>query len=154
MRYILGKKSEECVFCTAFSAEPTQDEAHLVLHRGAHSGVIMNLFPYNNGHLMIVPYVHQPSFESMTAEALAEVMALVNRASASLRKALNAEGFNIGVNIGESAGAGIADHVHMHVVPRWAGDTNFITTVASVRCIPQELKDSYDKLKVAWDKDV
>ena len=152
MEYILGEKPEGCVFCTAFSAEPTQDEAHLILHRGTHCGVIMNLFPYNNGHLMVVPYAHQPTFEAMFPEALAEVLILVNRATASLRDALDAQGFNIGVNIGKSAGAGIADHVHMHVVPRWAGDTNFLTTVGCARCIPQELKDSYDKLKAAWDK--
>jgi ATP adenylyltransferase len=152
MAYILEHKSKECVFCSAFAAERDQDRAHLILHRGAHCAVIMNLFPYNNGHTMVVPYTHQPDFDGLSAEALAELMALVNKSVAVLRIVMDAQGFNIGVNIGKVAGAGIDDHVHMHVVPRWAGDTNFITTLGQVRCIPESLERSYDKLKAAWDQ--
>lgn len=152
MEYILGEKLDGCVFCTALSADSSEDKAYLILHRGTHCGVIMNLFPYNNGHLMVVPYAHQPTFEDLTSEALTEIMTLVNRATRTLREAMNAEGFNVGVNLGKIAGAGIGDHVHMHVVPRWTGDTNFITAVGHVRCIPESLKDSYDKLKAVWDR--
>lgn len=150
MQYILGEKSEGCVFCNAFAA--SQDREYLVLHRGRHSGVILNLFPYNNGHLMVIPYTHQSTFEGLPAEALSEVMALMNQCVTVLQAAMNAEGFNIGVNMGKIAGAGIGEHVHMHVVPRWVGDTNFITTLGHVRCIPESLQDSYDKLKAVWEK--
>jgi ATP adenylyltransferase len=151
MEYILGKKQEECVFCSAFAADPMQDDDHLIVHRGVHCCVIMNLFPYNNGHLMIVPYAHQPSFDSLPTEALTEVMTLVNKSTSALRAAMNAEGFNIGVNLGKIAGAGISDHVHVHVVPRWTGDTNFLSTVGQVRCIPESLSNSYKKLKAEWN---
>ncbi len=150
MQYILGEKhGQSCVFCQAFAA--TEDREYLVLHRGRHSGVILNLFPYNNGHLMIIPYAHQPTFEGLEPEALAEIMTLMNRCVTVLRAAMNAQGFNIGVNMGQVAGAGIGDHVHMHIVPRWAGDTNFITTLGHVRCIPESLQDSFDKLLATWN---
>jgi len=152
IEYILGEKQGGCVFCAAFSADPSQDRRYLILHRGAHCCVIMNLFPYNNGHLMVVPLTHQATLEGLPPEALLEIMALVNKSVSTLRKAMNAEGFNIGVNIGKIAGAGIDEHVHVHVVPRWLGDTNFITTLGRVRCIPESLQDSYDKLTGAWDE--
>ena len=151
MEYILGAKDQGCVFCSALAADPKEDKDYLILHRGAYCYVIMNLFPYNNGHLMIVPHTHQPTFEDLSPEALTEIMSLVNKGTSVLRTAMGAEGFNVGVNLGKIAGAGIGDHVHMHIVPRWAGDTNFITTVGHVRCIPESLRDSYEKLKTAWD---
>jgi ATP adenylyltransferase len=112
----------------------------------------MNLFPYNNGHLMVVPYVHQATLEDLSPDALLEVMGLTNKCVSVLRKTMGAEGFNIGINMGKIAGAGIDDHIHLHVVPRWTGDTNFITTLGGVRCIPESLQNSYDKLKEAWDQ--
>ena len=151
MEYILGEKQTGCVFCSAFSADPGRDGEYLILHRGAHCSVIMNLFPYNNGHLLVVPYAHQPTLEGLPVETLTEVMTLVNKSTRILREAMNAEGFNIGVNVGEAAGAGIRDHVHVHVVPRWTGDTNFITTLGHVRCIPEGLAISYEKLRAAWN---
>lgn len=154
MEYILGEKQEECVFCQASSANPARDREYLIVHRGEHCFVIMNLFPYNNGHMMVVPYAHQPSFEGLSPEALAEAMLLANKCIAALRKSMNAEGFNVGINVGKIAGAGIGDHTHMHVVPRWVGDTNFITTVAEVRCIPESLRRSYDKIVAAWEGEV
>lgn len=150
MEYILGNREAECVFCNASSADPARDREYLVLHRGEHCFVIMNLFPYNNGHVMVVPYVHQPSLEGLPPEALTEVLSLANRSMSVLRAVMNAEGFNAGINIGKIAGAGIGDHVHMHIVPRWAGDTNFFTTVGGVRCIPEDLYRSYDKLVAGW----
>lgn len=152
MEYILGEKQEECVLCLALAADPSEDGDRLIVHRGAHCFVIMNLFPYNNGHLMVVPYAHQSTFEGLSPAALTETMTLANRCVAVLRTALNAEGFNIGINLGKVAGAGIAEHVHMHVVPRWAGDTNFVTTVGHVRCIPESLAESYDKLVAVWNR--
>ena len=151
MEYILNKKADGCVFCEAFKADASLDRDYLILHRGTHCSVIMNLYPYNNGHLMVIPYAHQITFEGLSAEVLVEVMTLMNKCVAVLRKALNAEGFNIGVNLGKVAGAGIEQHVHMHVVPRWAGDTNFVTTVGQVRCIPESMQETYDKLKANWD---
>jgi ATP adenylyltransferase len=152
IEYILDKKTEGCVFCEAFDANPVQDRSYLVLHRGKYCGVIMNMYPYNNGHLMIIPYAHQPTFEGLAAEALDEVMGLMNCAISVLRRAMNAEGFNVGANLGRVAGAGIDAHVHMHVVPRWTGDTNFITTLGGTRCIPESLQNTYDKLKAMWDE--
>jgi ATP adenylyltransferase len=151
IEYILNKKPSICVFCEAFQADAALDRDYLIVHRGTHASVIMNLYPYNNGHLMVIPYAHQTTFEGLPSEALAEVMALMNQSVAVLRQALNAEGFNIGVNLGKVAGAGLEQHVHLHVVPRWAGDTNFITTVGKVRCIPESMQDTYDKLKTAWE---
>ena len=153
MDYILGDRQDGCVFCNAFSAEDTQDRELLMLHRGTHCCVIMNLYPYNNGHLMVIPYAHQTTFEGLPAEALVEVMTLMNKSVSVLREALNAEAFNIGVNLGKSAGAGIDQHVHMHVVPRWEGDTNFLTLFGDVRCIPESMQETYDKLVAAWDTD-
>jgi ATP adenylyltransferase len=153
MEYILREKPDACIFCEAFRAPAAQDREYLILRRGTHCAAIMNLFPYNNGHLMIVPYAHQGTFEGLPPEALVELMTMANQSVAALRKALAAEGFNIGVNLGKIAGAGIGEHVHMHVVPRWSGDTNFMTALSEVRCIPESLQDSYDKLQDAWDED-
>lgn len=151
IRYILGQKTEGCVFCEALAAHASKDRDYLILYRGQYNGVIMNLFPYNNGHLMVIPYIHQSTFEGLSPETLSEVMSLMNKCVFVLRTAMNAEGFNIGANLGKVAGAGIGDHVHMHILPRWVGDTNYITTLSSTRCIPESLQDSYDKLKAAWE---
>ena len=105
MDYILGERRDGCVFCNAFAAEDVKDRELLILHRGTHCCVIMNLYPYNNGHLMVIPYAHQTTFEGLPAEALVEVMSLMNKSVSVLREALNAEAFNIGVNLGKSAGA-------------------------------------------------
>jgi ATP adenylyltransferase len=153
MEYILSKERGNCVFCDAFSVDLSRDRERLVLHRGEHCGVMMNLFPYNNGHIMVIPFTHVATFTDLSPDALLEVMSLVNKSVRVLGQSMNAEGFNIGANLGKVAGAGIADHVHMHVVPRWAGDTNFLSTVSQMRCIPESLHDSYDKLKIAWDRD-
>ncbi len=152
MQYILGEKQASCVFCDAFADNTVPDEEYLIIHRGTHCVVIMNLFPYSNGHLLIVPTAHQSTFEGLPPEALLEVMTLINKAVSVLRQAMNAEGFNIGVNLGRIAGAGIGEHVHTHVLPRWAGDTNFTTTLGGTRCIPQDLKTSYHKIKTVWDQ--
>jgi ATP adenylyltransferase len=130
-----------CIFC-AKPAEDADDE-NLIVRRGQHAFVMLNRYPYNNGHMMVVPYAHVPSFEQLDAASLAELMALTNQALAALRSMYHPQAFNIGANIGAAAGAGIAEHVHMHVVPRWSGDTNFMATVAATRVIPEDLAETY-----------
>lgn len=148
MAYIRGeKKAAGCVFCDA----PGQiDEDALILARGRHVYAILNLFPYNTGHLMIVPYPHVSTPDALTADALLELMQFTNRAIAVLRSRYNAPAFNIGANIGGAAGAGIAEHFHFHIVPRWNGDANFMTTLASARVLPDTLINSQRELKETW----
>ncbi len=149
MHYI-NKKAEEpqCVFC--YAVEQTQDEEYLILHRGEHAFVMLNLFPYTSGHLMVLPYGHQPSYENLTAETRAEMMELINTATKILRKVYNPNAFNLGANIGEDAGAGIAPHFHFHIVPRWRGDSNFMSVTSNTRVLPEDLQISYQRLKAAW----
>jgi len=137
-----------CIFCE----KPTQDRdaENLIVHRGEKAFVILNLYPYNNGHLMIVPYAHAPSLEQLDTPTLTEIMLLTNQGLAALRAVYNPHAFNLGVNIGAAAGAGIAEHVHQHVVPRWAGDSNYMSTVAGTRVIPEDLQETYRRVREAW----
>ena len=139
-----------CIFCD----KPTEgrDAENLIVIRGERAFVILNRYPYNNGHLMVVPYAHVPSVEQLDTHTLTEMMLLVNQGLGALRTVYNPQAFNLGVNIGEAAGAGIAQHVHMHVVPRWAGDTNYMSTVAGTRVIPEELSETYRQVQRAWVK--
>jgi ATP adenylyltransferase len=147
MAYISNdKKDEGCVFCQKLAQGPEQDRENYVLFRGRHTFVILNLYPYNNGHLMVLPYEHVGSLEELPLEVQAEMMHLVSYFVQLLRQAMNPAGFNIGINIGKAAGAGIDDHVHIHVVPRWHGDTNFMSVIADMRVIPEWLDTTYDKL--------
>ena len=120
---------------------------NIMLCRGSKCFIIMNLFPYNPGHLMIAPYRHVPSIEDLNNDELFDLMVLTKLSLKMLRKAFNPHGFNIGVNIGNVAGAGVEEHVHVHVVPRWSGDTNFMPLLADVKVIPQALEETYRKLK-------
>jgi ATP adenylyltransferase len=147
MEYLTAPKVEGCVFCHA--AKGNDDRESLVLLRGERAFLILNRFPYNNGHFMVVPYEHVPSLEDLAAPTLTEMMLLLNRGLAALRAAMHPEGFNVGVNMGKCAGAGVADHVHIHAVPRWGGDTNFMPVVGEMRVVPQTWKQTYDSLKVA-----
>jgi len=131
--------------------EAPDDRKRLVLHRGGRAFLALNKYPYNNGHLMVVPYHHVDTLEALSAAELADVMALVTLGIRALRAAMRPEGFNIGANIGKVAGAGVEDHVHVHVVPRWTGDTNFMSVLGEVRVIPQALCETYDQLKAALD---
>lgn len=139
-----------CIFCDKPAED--RDEANLIVHRGHTAFVILNLYPYNNGHLMVVPYAHTPSLEQLDAATLTEIMTLTNAGMAALRAVYNPQAFNLGANIGTAAGAGIADHVHLHVVPRWAGDTNFMTAVSGARVIPEDLRETYWLVRKAWPK--
>ncbi len=149
LEYLTAPKSEECIFCQAATAD--DDRANLVLLRGERVFLVLNRYPYNNGHFMAVPYAHVPSLEDLDAPTLTEMMLLVNRGLAALRSAMNCEGFNVGANLGPAAGAGIADHVHMHAVPRWIGDTNYMPVVGETRVIPQTWLQTYDQLKAALE---
>ena len=145
LEYILAEKEDGCIFCRAM--EQCDDESNLILHRGENSVVMLNRYPYNNGHLMIVPNDHVSSLEQLAVEDLTELMLMINKGMGALRKVMHPEGFNVGINMGVVAGAGIADHVHIHVVPRWNGDTNFMAVTTGTRIMPEVLTDTYRKLK-------
>ena len=139
-----------CIFCVK-SAEDRDQENHIV-HRGAHSFVILNLYPYSTGHLMVAPYEHVATLEATPEAALNEMIQLVRRAEIHLRAIYSPQGLNLGMNLGESAGAGIPGHIHMHVLPRWSGDTNFMTTIAETRVLPETLELTFEKLKKAFEQ--
>jgi ATP adenylyltransferase len=144
LEYIEGEKPDECIFCAAISAG--DDRAKHVVHRGEHCFVILNAYPYNNGHVMIAPYEHVASIEVLDEPALLELMTLTQRSLGALRDAYGPEGFNIGINQGKIAGAGVEDHAHLHIVPRWGADTNFMPVIGDTRVLPQSLEDSYAEL--------
>ena len=146
IKYILGKR-EGCIFCD--KVKENKDKENYVLLRGKNGFVMLNTFPYNNGHLMVAPYKHVPDLEGLEKDVLGELMGLVKTCTQILKKALNPEGFNIGANLGKVAGAGVEGHIHIHIVPRWGGDTSFISTVGNTKIIPESLDDTYKKLLAA-----
>lgn len=146
MAYVAGSRGPGgCVLCAAPNAG--DDRAHLVLHRAAHGYLILNAYPYASGHLMAVLYRHIATLAEATTEELTELMTLTTRATTVLGAEYGAEGFNVGLNLGQAAGAGIADHLHLHVVPRWGGDANFVAVIGEVRVLPEALDVTYDRLK-------
>jgi ATP adenylyltransferase len=151
MAYIKGDTEEAgCLFCNQLAQRDRPD--NLILYRGQHAFVILNRFPYTNGHMMIVPNAHEPSIEDLDDQTLAELIQLTNQALGVLRQTYGAQNFNIGINIGETSGAGVTDHVHLHVVPRWSGDTSFMSTVAETRVLPEALEETFEKLQSAWSE--
>jgi ATP adenylyltransferase len=136
---------QDCIFC----AKPAQDddEANLIVHRGERCFVILNRFPYTNGHLMIAPYEHRATLGELDPDTIAEMMSLTQRAMRALEDRYEPHGYNVGFNQGRVAGAGVEHHIHMHVVPRWGGDTNFMPVLADTRVMPQTLSDTYATLK-------
>ncbi len=151
IKYILSavKKTNECIFCKIISYDREKDKENLILHRGDTAFIVLNKYPYNNGHLLIVPYSHVPSLEYLSDEEILEMMKLVKYSILALRKAMNPDGFNVGINIGRVAGAGVEDHVHIHIVPRWNGDTNFMPVLAETKVISESLQDSYERISKA-----
>jgi ATP adenylyltransferase len=137
-----------CVFCDKGSGQ--RDEEDYVVARGRHNYVLLNLYPYTNGHLLIAPYTHVATLEEATEEILAEMMSMARRAEACLRSAYSAQGINLGMNVGACAGAGVAGHIHLHMLPRWPGDANFMTTVGETRVLPEDLTETWRKLRAAW----
>src|SRR5262249_2900209 len=138
---------DECLFCALAAADPRDA---LVLARHELAFVVMNAYPYTSGHMMVAPVAHEGTLASLGRAEAAAVMALTQDATAALDRAYTPDGVNVGVNIGRAAGAGIPGHVHVHVLPRWAGDTNFMTSVAEARVLPEPLSTGYDKLLAAW----
>ncbi len=145
MQFISMKKPRGCFLCE----NPGQDDDvnNYILFRGIKNHVILNCYPYNPGHLMVAPYRHVASLEDLTAEERNEHFEIVNRCVKVLREEMNPDGFNVGMNLGKAAGAGVAGHVHTHIVPRWHGDTNFISVLADTKVVPEALAETYEKLK-------
>jgi ATP adenylyltransferase len=143
-----GPQPDDCIFCVA--SEP--DRAELVLVRGRVSFVVLNKFPYNNGHLMVVPNRHAPNLATLSADEQAELMRLTRHAEMALTEAYAPHGINVGINLGRSAGAGVLDHLHVHLVPRWNGDTNFMTAIGDTRVLPEDLQASAAKLRPIFER--
>lgn len=153
MKYIKrgdGPPEGGCVFCAMTAAPPEHDAENLLLHRGERCFVVMNLYPYNTAHLMVVPFVHTADLVGLDADTAAELFALTRRTVELLGAAYQPHGFNLGMNLGHTAGAGIAEHLHMHIVPRWNGDTNFMPVVAGTKLIPEDLDGTYQRLAPAF----
>ncbi len=147
MPYILSTVEEQdgCVFCKMLA--DNDDEKHLIVHRGRLAFVVMNLYPYNSGHLMVVPFRHTGEFTSLGDDEHLELNHLISRAQQALTKALRPHGFNIGMNLGRASGAGIADHLHYHIVPRWSGDSNFMFTTADTKVMSENLPDTWKRIR-------
>jgi ATP adenylyltransferase len=148
LQYIKGSKPEECIFC----AKPAlDDQSALIVRRGERCFVMLNAFPYTSGHVMVAPYEHAADLAALDEPTTLELMQLTQESIKAIRVAYSPEGFNVGANLGTVAGAGIADHVHMHVVPRWEGDTNFMSVIGEVRVLPESLEDTQRSLKKAFE---
>ena len=150
MEYILGKKEPECIFCSY--PKKNNDRNNLILYRSAYNFVMMNKYPYNNGHLMVVPYIHTSTLDGLGDEVLLDFMKVTQYSLKCLKEAFRPEGFNIGINIGAVAGAGMEEHVHLHMVPRWAGDTSFMSVLGEIRVVPEHILQTYDKLYPVFNK--
>jgi ATP adenylyltransferase len=148
IEYITGHKEDGCIFCNRFAL--TDDRTNLILARGRFSFVIMNKYPYNNGHLMVAPIRHTGDFGSLQADEIGEIFAFVQTFLGVFHDVMNPHGFNIGLNLGKTAGAGVEDHLHVHVVPRWDGDTNFMPVIGEVKVISEHIQSTYGKLLEAY----
>jgi ATP adenylyltransferase len=146
MKYIEKTEKEEgCVFCNALAKNDS--DANLIAFRGQRAFVILNLYPYTSGHLMVIPFEHVATLEELDPAIRAEMMELTSLSMSVLRKAYKPQGFNMGANIGEAAGAGVPGHVHIHVVPRWGGDTNFMSTLGETRVLPESIEETYKRVR-------
>lgn len=142
-------QASQCVFCEIGRNE-ANDEENFVVFRGELSFVVLNLFPYITGHLLVVPYAHIGEFDTAPKEVTDEMMDLTKRSQTALRAVYKPAGYNVGMNLGASAGAGIVDHIHLHILPRWSGDTNFMTTVGETRVLPEDLQTTYSRLRLQF----
>ncbi len=141
-----GVKQGGCIFCEKAAADPSRDPENLIVHRGKRNFVILNLFPYTTGHTMIAPYAHEAALGGLDSETLGEMMEFGQKLERALGQTYHPDGFNMGMNLGRSAGAGVADHVHQHFLPRWTGDSSFMTVIGETRVQPEELATTYQKL--------
>lgn len=151
MEYILGDKERGCVFCSRLKQD--DDRRNLVLHRSKRAFVIMNRYPYNNGHVMVVPNRHISNLEEQSEEEALDMARLLSRSIEIIKAKMNAEGLNLGMNLGRVGGAGIEEHIHYHLVPRWLGDSSFMAAVGETRVIPQHLMETYDLLKPGYGEE-
>jgi ATP adenylyltransferase len=148
-RYVsTASPKNDCIFCAKLAEN--RDEENYIVHRAEHNFLLLNLYPYTNGHVMIAPYAHIASLAELDFSARAELMEMTARTEKTLREIYKPGGVNLGMNLGECAGAGVAGHIHMHVLPRWPGDANFMTTIGETRVLPEELSETYRKLKEKW----
>ncbi len=145
----ISERSDTCIFC---EAPRRNDDESLILARGKYSYIIMNLYPYNTGHVMVVPYRHVPSPEDLNENEALEIFKFIKISMKAIREAMNPHGFNIGINVGRVAGAGIDKHVHVHIVPRWNGDANFMPVIGGVKVISQDVRETYRLLKPIYKK--
>ena len=151
MKYIAkASKEDGCIFCNALAKSDTNE--NLIVVRGERAFVILNKFPYTSGHTMVAPLSHTPNLEELDTLTRAEMMELATKCMSVLRKIYNPQAFNLGANIGEAAGAGVPGHVHMHIVPRWNGDTNFMSVVGELRVLPEDLQETYRRIKETWER--
>ena len=149
MDYIHTKKDDGCIFCE--KSLSSNDQENLILYRGAEVFALMNLYPYSNGHIMIAPYLHTADTNQLNSVGNQEIMWLANKSMNILKKLMNTDGFNFGANLGKAGGAGIEEHLHYHIVPRWSGDNNFMPVINNTRVIVEALNDSWSKLKPQFD---
>jgi ATP adenylyltransferase len=148
LEYVAGGADQDgCIFC---DKPALADDDALIVHRGERACVLLNLYPYSNGHMMVAPYRHLPDPAALDERERSEMWLLLERAIAALRTAFDPDGFNCGINLGRAAGAGVEGHLHLHVVPRWSGDTNFMPVLADVRVMPEHLNRTLEKLRAAW----
>jgi len=147
--FISGKKEKGCIFCNKLKEK--KDKKNLVLFRGKLSFVVMNKYPYNSGHLMVAPYRHTGKLEELKHEELSDLARLTQKCVMILKKTMKPHGFNLGMNLQKISGAGVADHLHLHIVPRWTGDTNFMPAIAGANVLPEHLRDTYAKLAPGFD---
>jgi ATP adenylyltransferase len=150
MKYIENhEKQEGCIFCNALAR--IDNAENLIIKRGELAFVILNLYPYTSGHIMVAPMEHKPSLEFLGPDSRAEMMELVSQSIVVLKQVYNPQAFNVGANIGEAAGAGEPGHVHLHIIPRWEGDTNFMSTLAETRVLPESLEATYNRIKAGFE---
>ncbi len=146
-RYVSQRGTgDRCLFCEKASGDVAHDREHLILHRAQRNFILLNLFPYTTGHAMVAPYAHVAHLDGVEKDVLAEMMELAQKLQIALKVVYRPHGYNLGMNLGESAGAGVADHLHLHVLPRWTGDSNFMTVISETRVQPEDILTTYDKL--------
>jgi ATP adenylyltransferase len=145
-----AKSGSECIFCRM--AAESADESNFLVHRGRRNFIVLNLFPYTTGHIMVVPYEHVDTLQGAARDTLEEMILLTQQSQRHLGEIYRPAGFNVGMNLGESAGAGITQHIHMHVLPRWPGDTNFMTAIGETRVLPEDLPATWRKLRAAFSE--
>jgi len=150
MKYVTSEKTRDgCILCNVLEMEDGPE--NLIVHRGLKAFVIVNRFPYTSGHIMVVPYMHKSTLDKLDSATRAELMELTSIGTAILQELYHPQGFNIGINLGEAGGAGIEQHIHIHLVPRWFGDTNFMTAVGETRVVPEALAETWRRVKEAWE---